>query len=226
MLRKIREGAWTLIEILVAVTILVIVAAIVVPAITNPNPTQTFVNNLAGSIEPTATIGSLYSSDISGTGAANASVTTNASWLTYNAGTLSGTPDGNDFGRYTATVTLNDSNGRQYTATQTITVAPPTLTVDAPGEFVVPYHSRDSITFDLVPPPENSYIYSYSHTILTGPASVTPAGPTATNNLGEGSFVLNWSHGFDFTGEASIVLVSNAPGGGTITLGPIPSRSE
>lgn len=176
---------------------------------------------------PRAIIGTAYSTTLPASGGWTPSgVTVPAgSWLTYTAatGVISGTPGGNDFGAWPVTVTYtNGSEARSVTAN--IAVGDPTLTVTPPTGFLVPYHSTHTVTITLTPVATSPYTYTYKHNIVNGQANTTLTGPTSTTSTAD--LMLSWNVGGDFTGEAFLDLVSNAPGRGTLRLGPIPSKSH
>ncbi|HUF51598.1 MAG TPA: hypothetical protein VMN60_12220 [Longimicrobiales bacterium] len=111
------------------------------------------------------------------------------------------------------------------TVSASIVVGNPTFTFDPPEGFVVPYQSNTNVDITISPPPVTAYSYTLIHNLRSGQANTTLNGPTSSAT-GTETLNLSWNFGGDFTGEAFVILNSNAPGATPLRLGPIPSKSQ
>jgi hypothetical protein len=211
----------------VAASIWVFTAAMLLSGCPAKLPT-TVATSITTGLPATGNIGSTYNGIVptSGGGFTLTGIT-GAPWLTtvnLAAGTVSGTPDGNDFGAWTLVLTYTMGTTTR-TVTHTITVADPTLTVDPTTGFSVAFHSNDAVEITLAPAPPTSYNYNYVHNILTGKANLTLTGPTSSTT-GKEKLSLSWNFGESFTGQAFILIKTRAPGARVLRLGPIPSVGQ
>ena len=230
------QAGFTLVELLAVVLIIGFLTVLV--RMNRPND-QANVDALVAQITSSATIGTLYTSILTGSGITDLRMTTNAPWLSDNLGTLSGTPDGNDFGTFDVTLTHGVGDNSE-SATATIEVADPTLT--SPPTIVSPYHAVGSANVVIGPTPATvtsccgvvgyrmSTGGSYNGTVTyvltsNGPTGLS-ASPLSFTTDSSGGFQLDvsWESGADFTADIFLNLTSSM--GRRITLGPIKARSE
>ena len=207
-------------------TLLVAVAVVVAGC---PTKYQKAAGSAMASIPTTATIGTPYPNT---TITAPTGMTVSAAtpgWLTYDPtrGALSGTPDGNDFGTHTVTLTAT-AGSNSGSSSVDIVVAKPTLPPLA-TVTPVPYHATsDPVTVTIAPAPDVIYTGTLTKVLTRGSAGITPSGPgvgTFTSDAsGNVKIALTWTIGGDF--EADVFLNLTSSSGETVQLGPIKFKSE
>ena len=194
-----------------------------------PSKQQKAAKRVLAAIPTTATIGTPYTASIT----APAGMTVGAAtppWLTYTAatGALAGTPDGNDFGTHTVTLTAT-GGGATGSSSVDIVVAPPTLPPLATVTNV-PYHATsDPVTVTIAPVPVTNYTGTLTKVITSNSrADITPAGPGTGTFTGDGygnvAITLTWGAGMDFTADIFLDLTSSS--GQRVRLGPVKFKSE
>jgi hypothetical protein len=111
-------------------------------------------------------------------------------WLTLSGSTLSGTPQGNDFGTFPVSVT-GTYQGQTGTASSAITVAPPTSFTSAGGPFdILTLTSAVSTnTVTLTATPACTYTVTFTTVPWTGNRIVNP--PPLTLTGGTGTFQIS-----------------------------------